>query len=180
MAQIPKEVSLQEGQYAGLYEVRTIGMPSLPIELNGRPIYACAARKLFVGFGGKEWHIASLDYLDEIMAKQGPFGSLDHSTNGAVAFEDSTWSTYTVVDSGNGIAISDQDHWMEFDVPAAQVYGSGTPTTVVVGNDLKAFNRFRADNSATAGVKLAVLDHDGTPLQEFTLTADQRQTFELD
>ena len=167
-----------------MYEISELnGRPRS--ELNGRPIYACAARKLFAGFGGKEWHIASLDKLDGFSGKEWHIArldrlSLDHSTNGAVAFKDSTWSTYTVVDSGNGIAISDQDHWMEFDVPAAQVYGSGTPTTVVVGNDLKAFNRFRADNSATAGVKLAVLDHDGTPLQEFTLTADQRQTFELD
>ena len=92
MAQMPTAMSLEgEGPVAGLYEIRP------GCELNGRPIYACAAHNHFVGFDGHEWHIANLVYLDEIVAKQGPFGSSDHSTNGAVAFHESTWSTYTVV-----------------------------------------------------------------------------------
>jgi len=78
------------GSHAGLYTA-TCRI------LNGQPVFTCSAKRTFIGSSGIEWHIAPLDYLDEIVTKQGPFGSLDHSTNGNVDIFSSTWDEYTDV-----------------------------------------------------------------------------------
>ena len=64
-----------------------------------------------------------------------------------------------------------QDHWMEFGIPEAQTDGSGHPVAIFLRNN---------HNSARlAGATLAVLNDDGSVLDQFTLTGEALQQYEV-
>lgn len=86
---------------------------------------------------------------------------------------DGNINTWNHSDYSDNAKYGSQDHWMEFEVPEASAYGTGTPTTIVLRND-------KGNRSRTPGVKLALLDHKGMTVEAFTLTTDEvEQRFEL-
>lgn len=64
--------------------------------INGEIFYHCIKLGTFIAFDGDVWQLASTHYLQEIVDKQGKFGSLDHSTNGGRITE-ARWADYTII-----------------------------------------------------------------------------------
>lgn len=80
-------IMLSGGEWAGVYSAGGDF-------INGELYYHCINNEKFIAFDGDCWQLVDVRYLDEITAKQGHFGSLDHSGPGRIT--EASWADYRV------------------------------------------------------------------------------------
>ena len=133
-------------------------------------------------------HLSSLEVYDQTGAKL----SLTYNGNASECVKrghgDPAATPANVIDgnflsssnddySGGNTEYGTQDHWMEFDIAEATVYGSGTPTTAVIANRKDIYSK------RLAGVRLllASVDSEGrrSSWTAVTLTGETNQTLEF-
>mmetsp|Transcript_23900 Transcript_23900/g.74434 ORF Transcript_23900/g.74434 Transcript_23900/m.74434 type:complete len:341 (+) Transcript_23900:39-1061(+) len=83
----PSIALLGDGEYTGIFCAGSRF-------INGELYYQCLKPRVFIAYDGSTWHIVPMQYLEEIIQKQGKFGSVDHRTNCDVRICESKWSQY--------------------------------------------------------------------------------------